>query len=255
MGSKNQKLNLDRDTLYDLYINKMMTSNEVATALGCSSKSVRNYLALYNIPIRQNGEAVKLERSKWSDDKEHSRSLKFMNTWNNKSEEERREIAIKKTSTPNHNSPASILKSRETKLRNNSYIKSKSEDALYNSLLIFFDKDDIVRGYVDSIRYPFNCDFYIKSKDLFIEYQGHQTHGREPYDPTRTEHQEYLHDMLNRGVDMTTWTTRDVKKLNWAKKSKIKLLLIYPKNDSYLVKDGILNNIGTFNVIDINDIN
>ena len=49
-------------------------------------------------------------------------------------------------------------------------------------LILFFDRDDIIRQYIDLQKYPFNCDFYIKSKDLFIEYQGHQTHGTKPYD-------------------------------------------------------------------------
>ena len=41
-----------------------MTSKEIAEIFGCTSKSIRNYLAKYEIPIRQNGEAVKLERTK-----------------------------------------------------------------------------------------------------------------------------------------------------------------------------------------------
>ena len=75
MSAKNQKLNIDKETLYDLYINKKLTSKECAEIFGCTSKSIRNYLSLYDIPIRQNGEAVKLERSKWSDEKEQHRSL------------------------------------------------------------------------------------------------------------------------------------------------------------------------------------
>ena len=53
----------------------------------CTSKSIRNYLKLYGIPIRPNGEAVKLERSKWSDEKEKARSLKCMQTWKDTPEE------------------------------------------------------------------------------------------------------------------------------------------------------------------------
>ena len=64
MSSKNKKLNLDYDTLYELYINQQMTSKEVADIFDCTSKSIRNYLKSFGIPIRANGEAVKLERSK-----------------------------------------------------------------------------------------------------------------------------------------------------------------------------------------------
>lgn len=81
MSSKNQKLNLDRETLYDLYINQQYTSKEIVEIFGCTSKSIRNYLTKYGIPVRQNGEAVKLERSKWSAEKEAGRSRKFIQTW------------------------------------------------------------------------------------------------------------------------------------------------------------------------------
>ena len=63
MSNVNKKLNLDKDTLEDLYINKKMTSQEIANIFNCTSKSIRNYLKSYNIPIRPNGEAVKLQRS------------------------------------------------------------------------------------------------------------------------------------------------------------------------------------------------
>ena len=44
MSSTYQKLNSDRDTLYDLYINQQLTSKEVAEVFGCTSKCIRNYL-------------------------------------------------------------------------------------------------------------------------------------------------------------------------------------------------------------------
>ena len=58
-------LNINKEELYDLYVNKLLTSEEVAKVYNCSSKTIRNWLKRYNIPIRQNSEAVKLQRSKW----------------------------------------------------------------------------------------------------------------------------------------------------------------------------------------------
>lgn len=251
MGSKNKKLNLNKDELYDLYINQQLTSKEIGDIFNCSSKSVRNYLKAYNIPVRPNGEAVKLERSKWSSDKEKARSLKFMKTWQNTPED--RKLEIIKSRTKNINSPEAIKKSLNTKLKHGTFIKSKSEDEFYKKLCTVFSEDDVVHGYSDD-RYPFMCDFYIKSKDLFIEYQGHQTHGYEPYDKHNDKHSDYLKYMEAHHNDMSTWTTRDPLKLNTALKNKINLLLIYPKNDSYLVKNGSISNIGKINAIDISDI-
>lgn len=50
---KNQKLNLDKELLYELYIVQEMTSQEVANVFGCTSKSVRNYLKNMESPLDQ----------------------------------------------------------------------------------------------------------------------------------------------------------------------------------------------------------
>lgn len=253
MSNKNKKLNIDKEVLYNLYIIQKMTSNEIAELFKCTSKTIRNYLSKHNIPIRSNSESVKLERSKWSIEKELNRTKKFICTWNEKSEDEKKEINRRKHLSSKINSPSAIQKAKETKLKNHSYRVSKSEDNFYKNLLLFYKFDDVIRGYIDC-RYSFNCDFYIKSKDLFIEYQGHQTHGFEPFDEMNESHMFYLEKMKNRHIDMTTWIKRDVLKLECAKRNNIKLLLIYPKNDSYILKNGELKNIGKFNIININDI-
>lgn len=247
---KNKRLDLPKDLLYKYYIEDMMTSKEVGKIFGCTSKCIRNYLIKYGIPVRQNAEAVKLERSKWSKEKELSRSKHFIDTWGKKSEEERRDIATRKT--VNINTPSSIEKAKKTKFINGTSKVSKSENLVYEKLTFLFCKEDVIRGYYDKDKYPFNCDFYIKSKGIYIEYQGHQTHGIAPYDKDNANHISHLKHMEDRGIDMTTWTKRDVNKLNVATRNKITLLLIYPRNESYLLKNSILRNIGK---IDINKIN
>jgi hypothetical protein len=252
MSSKNQKLNLDRDTLYDLYINQQLTSKEVAEIFGCTSKSIRNYLIKYDIPVRQNGDAVKLERSKWSAEKEAERTRKFMQAWIDTPDELKQEITAKRIK--NINPPEAVAKAKETKLKNGTYKISQAENAFYKQLCLFIDESDIIRGYVDKQRYPYNCDFYIKSKDLFIEYQGHQTHGTEPYDATNPEHWVYCDRLQASGYSTDTFTIRDPNKVATAKQHKINLLLIYPKNNSYLIHNGIMTSIGKFSVAKINDL-
>lgn len=252
MGNiKQRKINLTRDELYDLYVVQQMTSKEIGELFNCSSKTVRNTLYRMGIPVRQNGEAVKLERSKWSTQKEQARSRKFIQNWNNKSQEEREEITKKRIK--NINSDLAIQKARETKFLNGSYKISKSENNFYNKLKLFIQQDDIIRGYIDN-RYPFNCDFYIKSKDLFIEYQGHQTHGTKPYDELDLDSINDLEELTLRGYSTTTLTIRDPNKLKIAKQNKINLLLIYPKNDTYLVHNGTIENIGKFDLTKINEL-
>lgn len=57
-----------------------------------------------------------------------------------------------------------------------------------------FDKDDIIYQYSDKERYPFNCDFYVKSKDLFIEVNYFWTHGTEPFNENNPEHIKKLNE-------------------------------------------------------------
>lgn len=119
MSAKNQKLNLDKDTLYQMYIVDKMTTTEIGKVFDCTSKSIRNYLTKYEIPVRPNGEAVKLERSKWSQEKEDERSRNVAKAWASKTPEEMAEINAKRV--PKLNSPEAIAKAKETKYLNGTY--------------------------------------------------------------------------------------------------------------------------------------
>ena len=75
-------------------------------------------------------------------------------------------------------------KSVKTKRKRNSFNTSLPEEQYYNQLLTQFSKDDIIRQYYDKSRYPFHCDFYIKSIDKFIECNFHWTHNNHPFNET-----------------------------------------------------------------------
>jgi len=68
-----------------------------------------------------------------------------------------------------------------TKRKNHTFNSSKPEEEYYASLCEVYGSADIERNYNKDIRYPFSCDFYIKSLDLFIELNFHWTHGGMPY--------------------------------------------------------------------------
>lgn len=243
------RINIDKDELTDLYLNKQLTSQELANYYSCSSKTIRNWLIRYNVPIRPIRAAVKLERSKWSDEKELQRSRNYHNTWCKKSKEEIKIITKKRALSPNINSNNAIKKAYKTRTTNKTNTESKAENNFYHHLLVLgFKETDIVRHYSDN-RYPFDCDFYIKSLDLFIEYQGHWTHGIDIFNKDNKEHLDYLSKMQMKNINMDTWIKRDPIKLDTALKNKINLMLIYPKYKTYLIQN---NNITT---IDINDIN
>lgn len=123
-----------------------------------------------------------------------------------------------------------------SKLKNNSFNKSQVEEEYYKYLLSTFETDDIIRQYLDLDRYPFNCDFYIISKDLFIEINYFWHHGPHPFDSSSKKDLELLEDWKNKATDnnqyheaIKTWVSRDITKISTAKKNRLNYLLIYPE--------------------------
>ena len=132
-------------------------------------------------------------------------------------------------------------KSHDTKKKNHSFSISKPEIRIYN--LIKEKYDDIIHQYRDKNRYPFNCDYYIPSLDLFIEYQGMQDHGGHPYDSTNQEDnnkvnkwKEMNEDLKQRTGKTKTrydkmiygWTIADPHKREVAKQNNLNYLEIWP---------------------------
>jgi hypothetical protein len=121
----------------------------------------------------------------------------------------------------------------ETKKKNGTFNTIKLEDQCYDLLKQKFP--DTVHTYRDS-RYPYQCDFYVPQKDLFIECQFSWTHGGEPYNPRSKEHRQRVKLWLARSQELNfsgkpkkfylnavnTWTKRDVQKRQLAKKNKLK---------------------------------
>ena len=128
-----------------------------------------------------------------------------------------------------------IAKAEQTKRTNKTFNKSKYEEYLYAKLLDHFCPDDVCRQYQDA-RYPFRCDFYIKSLDLFIEVNIHWTHYTHPFDSCDMEDIKQLEifKMKNtKGYNklIEVWSIRDPEKLNIARNSKINYKLLYNKQD------------------------
>lgn len=72
-------------------------------------------------------------------------------------------------------------KNFQTKKPNGTMNSSKPEEASYMLLVERFGKDDVIRQF-KSKKYPFACDFYIKSHNIYIECNYGWTHGKHPFD-------------------------------------------------------------------------
>ena len=86
----------------------------------------------------------------------------------------------------------------QTKKRKNSFNYSSDEKLIEQFLIAKFP--DLKTQYKED-RYPFHCDFYIPSLDLFIEYNGTWTHGGEPYNGTKSQ-LKIVEDWLNKSKEL-----------------------------------------------------
>ena len=115
-----------------------------------------------------------------------------------------------------------IEKRNNTKRKNNTFNKSKPEDKSY--ILLKEKYPDVIRQYKSEL-YPFNCDFYIPSLDLYIECNYFWMHGYKPYQGTKEDLLK-LNNWKNHNTNcyksaIETWTIRDIKKRNTAKENNL----------------------------------
>ena len=137
----------------------------------------------------------------------------------------------------NDNKNSINAKQYNTKKKNNSFNVSSKEEQLFKLLLIQYP--DVIRQYKSS-DYPYPCDFYIPSLELYIELNGMWTHGKHPY------------DVQNDAEKFNIW-----KDKSSSSKFYITALEVWTKSDPVKRKtaaDNNLNYLEIFNNIDLNKI-
>lgn len=80
----------------------------------------------------------------------------------------------------------------EMRKKNGTCNTSKAEDRMYKDLVRVFGKKMVKRNYNVDDRYPFYCDFYIVSHDIFIELNGTWFHGPHAFDSGNDDDMELL---------------------------------------------------------------
>lgn len=131
-------------------------------------------------------------------------------------------------------SEESRLKYYDTMSKNNWFQNSRVEENFYLDLKKIYSEEDIVRQYFDKERYPFRCDFYIKSEDLFIELNRFWHHGPHPFNENNPEDMKLLEEWKEKAKTrkqykeaIKTWTIRDIKKIQKAKENNLNYQLVY----------------------------
>lgn len=113
----------------------------------------------------------------------------------------------------------------------------QSPQEFYVASMLFarFGKSDVFYQYgihPSDRRYPYNCDFYIRSLDLFIELNGHYSHGGHWFDPSNHDDQLRVSHLIGSGSKraenaVKVWTVVDPEKRLCAKRSGIRYLVFW----------------------------
>lgn len=124
--------------------------------------------------------------------------------------------------------------------KNGTFNKSKGEEFVYKKLIGKFGKSDVYRQYRSKV-YPFNCDFYVKSIDLYIECNFYVTHNKRPFDKNNKDHLKEIEKLKKKSQEINfkgekkklynavlkIWTDLDVRKLETFKKNKLNYKIFY----------------------------
>lgn len=134
-------------------------------------------------------------------------------------------------------SKEAIEKCIASKRKNKTLNTSKPEDEVYEMLVEQFGFENVKRNY-KSDSYPFLCDFYVTSLDLYIECNFHWTHGGHAFDINNQEDIDKVAKLKSRGTKyydnaVNTWTIRDVKKRTTAKENKLNYIELWNIDEYY----------------------
>ena len=134
-------------------------------------------------------------------------------------------------------SKESLEKIYNTKKKNDSFPISEIERELEIKLKEIFP--DLITQY-KSKDYPFSCDYYIPSLDLYIEYNGTWMHGNHFFDKNNREDIEELNRWIEKSKNSTyyksainIWTNRDVLKLETAIQNNLNYVAWFNKEQAY----------------------
>lgn len=134
--------------------------------------------------------------------------------------------------------PETLKKIIQTKQKNHTFNTSSEEQQVKQYLIEIFSKTDVKCQY-KSARYPYCCDFYVVSADLYIECNFSWTHGGHFYNSLDEADVAKLMYWKNKSVNsqyyqnaITTWTVRDVKKRLTAEKANLNYLVFWTIKDA-----------------------
>lgn len=129
----------------------------------------------------------------------------------------------------------------DSRRKNGTLNSSEPEEVLYQMLADKFGKDDVIRNIIVDNRYPFHVDFYIKSRDLFIELNGDKCHYTHWFDENNEQDIQVLNAWKENDLQIflktgkksryhnyiKIWSMTDVEKRRYAKKNNLNYIVFW----------------------------
>ena len=124
-------------------------------------------------------------------------------------------------------------KAMATKRAAGTFNSSAGEDELYGLLVAKFGESDVIRQYYSDL-YPYDCDFYIKSRDMYIElnaFKGHNRHWFGSFELDDVEAAGWK-SMVKRPDDfynttLNVWVSSDVEKRKTARENNLNYVVFW----------------------------
>ena len=141
------------------------------------------------------------------------------------------DVCYTKTQHYRNRIPEIMDKINNTKRKHKTFNSSQPEKDCYKLLCEKYGVENVRQQYNRDKRYPFLCDFYIENYDIFIEYNGHWSHGYHSFDANNQCDINKLKKWTEKSTKsqyyknaIEVWTIRDVKKRNTAKQNNLNYL-------------------------------
>lgn len=127
-----------------------------------------------------------------------------------------------------------MILTKINKNRNLKRFESVGEEIVYDLLVQKFGVNDVIYQYgihPADARYPYSCDFYIKSLDLFIELNTHFSHSDYWFDPNNQDDVLKVKNWEQNGgrflKTIKQWTITDTNKRKSAKDNHLNFLAFW----------------------------
>lgn len=129
----------------------------------------------------------------------------------------------------------------ESRRNHGTLTSSIVEDALYELLTERFGVENVIRNVIVDKRYPYHVDFYIPSRDMFIELNGDKSHGNHWFDVTDMRDVHTLESLQENSIRLEAksgkssryrnyikiWTETDVLKRRCATMHRLNYLVFW----------------------------